>query len=393
MKHIIPIYIIKEILPSFLVNLLVFTFILLMAKVLQLTELIVVRGVKTTTILNLLWLSLPFFLSMTIPMSTLLAVLMAFLRMSGDNEITVLKSAGVGLYQLIPPVLLFSLWTYLLTSYLTLSLVPAANWSFRLEVLNLAKARADVGIKERVFNADFKNMVIFVNHVSIGSDMLEDIFIQDERDPEVASVIVASRGRIATDPDAGVLVFQLLDGVIDRIYKDYESSDTIHFQRYELKMNLEGELGNPKLLRRNQSEMTNDELWQEVDRLHEIHHKHYEVYLMDAHKRFSLPVACLVLGLVAVPLGVAFRGRGRNWGLTMGLVVFLIYYVLLSAGWSFGESEIIPPALAMWLPNIVIGIAAIYMIQRVNKEAPIKFIIFINRLVYNLRERKRRRGA
>ena len=140
MKRIIPIYIIREFLPPFFANLLVFTFILLMGKMLQITDLIVVRGIKAMTVISLILYNIPFFLSMTIPMATLMAVLTAFLRLSSDNEITVLKSAGVGLYRLIPPVLLFCLWTYLVTSYLTLQVVPAANYAFRNQLLLLAQA-------------------------------------------------------------------------------------------------------------------------------------------------------------------------------------------------------------------------------------------------------------
>ena len=201
MKRIISTYIIKEFLPPFFLSIVVFTFISLMTRVLELTELIVVRGVHAGTILHLMALSLPFFLTITVPMSTLLAVLLTFLRLSEDNEITVLKSAGVSLYQLLPPVVLFCLWTYLLTSYLAVYVQPRANQNFRNELLTLAKARADVGIKERVFIDSFKNIVLYVNHIPLGSDVMEDIFIEDKREDEVASAIVAKSGRIATDKE------------------------------------------------------------------------------------------------------------------------------------------------------------------------------------------------
>ncbi len=389
MKRVIPLYIIEEIVPPFLVNLLVFTFILLLAKVLELTELVVVKGVQPGTIIRLLAYSVPFMLSLTIPMSTLLAVLLTFLRLSGDNEITVLKSAGVGLYKLLPPVLLFCLWTYLLTSWITMSVVPASNRAFRNELLALAKARADVSVKERVFNEDFNNLVLYVNHIPIGSDLMEDIFIQDERDPGVTNVIVARQGRIATDKTNRALVFQLFDGLIDRVAEDLGSTETIDFKSYDLKLDLESELGKEGLKAPDQYEMETDDLWRAIDDVKasdgEEDRTRLFIYLMEAHKRFSLPAACLVLGLVAVPLGVQFRVRGRNWGITMGLGVFLVYYILLSAGWSFGESGLYPPILGMWMPNIVVGGAALYMLRQANREAPIGFVSLLNRIMFWLR--------
>jgi len=382
MKRIIPLYLIKELLPPFFVNLLVFTFILLLAKVLELTELVVVKGVQPGAIIKLLGYSIPFLLSLTIPMSTLLAVLLTFLRLSGDNEITVLKSAGVGLYRLLPPVILFCLWTYLLTSYLTLTLVPAANRAFRNELLDLAKARADVSIKERVFNEDFKKMILFVNHIPLGSGRMKDIFIQDQRDEETVNVILAARGRIATDPARRNLVMQLEDGVIDRVTRDLTSTETIEFKSYDLKLDLESELAQGRLMAPDQYEMRLEEIWAAVEEFQEQNDEmHAYLYLVEAHKRFSLPFACLVLGLVAVPLGVQFRVKGRNWGITMGLAVFLVYYVLLSAGWSFGKLGYYSPALANWFPNIFVGVAALSMLRRANRESPILIVALIDRLL------------
>lgn len=382
MKRIIPLYLIRELLPPFFVNLLVFTFVLLLAKVLELTELVVVKGVEPATIMKLLGYSIPFLLSLTIPMSTLLAVLLTFLRLSGDNEITVLKSAGVSLYKLLPPVILFCLWTYLLTSYLAITVVPGANQAFRNELLALAKARADISIKERVFNEDFKKMVLYVNHMPLGSDRMENIFIQDERDAEMVNVILASNGRIVTDPKQRVLIFQLFDGLIDRVDRQLTSTETINFESYDLKLNLESELAKERLKAPDQYEMNLDELWTAIEGFKKKKDMtSVFLYEMEAHKRFSLPFACLVLGLVAVPFGAQSRMKGRNWGITMGLGLFLVYYLLLSAGWSFGESGDYPPVLGMWAPNILVGAVAVYMLRQANRETSIGILSLVDRIL------------
>ncbi|MFH1136753.1 MAG: LPS export ABC transporter permease LptF [Pseudomonadota bacterium] len=376
MKRIITFYLTREIIAPFFVTLLVFTFILLMVKIMDLTELVVVRGVEPGTVFNLLVYSLPFFLSLTIPMSTLLAVLLAFLRLSGDNEITVLKSAGVSLCQLLPPVIFFSAWAALLTGYLTVDLTPRANTAFRNELLELARVRADIGIKEGVFNDSFKDVTLYVNHIPPDSDSLEDIFIQDGREPGAANIIVAHRGMIASDPKRRALVFQLFDGVIDHIYEEEGSADTIEFQRYEMKLDLEDEGESARLVQRDQYELPTDKLWARTRELFEEGHPHYPAYLMEAHKRLALPIACFILGLAAVPLGLQLHGRGRNWGLSMGLFVFLVYYIILSAGWSLGKSGDFPPALAMWTPNLVIGAVGLYLLRQAAREVPFRPFFF-----------------
>lgn len=381
MKRIIPLYILKEFLPPFFLSIVVFTFISLMTRVLELMELIVVRGVHAGTILHLLALSMPFFLTITVPMSTLLAVLLTFLRLSEDNEITVLKSAGVSLYQLLPPVVLFCLWTYLVTSYLAAFIQPQANHSFRNELLALAKARADVSIKERVFIDNFSNIVLYVNHIPLGSDVMEDIFIQDKREDEVASVVVARSGRIATDKERRALIFQLFNGVIDRMDRNQDTTETITFQSYELRLNLGGDGGRGGILARDQSEMPMDELWEATDAMRENGDHRYPEYSMEAHRRLAIPFACLVLGLIAVPLGLQVKVRGRNWGIIMGLVTFIVYYLLVTAARTFGDSGYYPPALGMWVPNILLGGAAVSMIRRSQKEQPIVLLALLNSLM------------
>lgn len=373
MKRIIPLYIIKEILPPFFVSLLVFNFIMILAKILELSELVIVKGVKLDTILRFLLYSLPFSLMVTIPLSTLLAVLLAFLRFDGDNEITVIKSAGIGLYRLLPPVILFCLWTYLVTSYLVLYLVPYSNRAYRNELLELAKVSADISIKERIFNNDFGQMVLYVSFIDLNQGWMRDIFIRDSRDTEMDNVVVASRGRIATDKKKRILVFELFDGVIDRV------EETISFKRYDLKLDLESALSSQHLRPPDQFELDQEDLWEVINGFDKDDIRYY-TYRLEAHKRFSLPVASLVLGLIAVPLGLQGKNRGRNWGIIMGLGVFLFYYCLFTAGLSFGETGFYPPMLAMWMPNFIVGGAAIFFLRRANREAPIRLFGLVERI-------------
>jgi lipopolysaccharide export system permease protein len=373
MKRIIPLYIIKEILPPFFVSLLVFNFIMILAKILELSELVIVKGVRLDTILRFLLYSLPFSLMVTIPLSTLLAVLLAFLRLTGDNEIAVIKSAGIGLYRLLPPVILFCLWTYLVTSYLVLYLVPYSNRAYRNELLELAKVSADISIKERIFNNDFNQMVLYVNFIDLNQGWMRDIFIRDSRDTEMDNVVVASRGRIATDKKKRILVFELFDGVIDRV------EETISFKRYDLKLDLESALSSQHLRPPDQFELDQEDLWTVINGFDKDDIRYY-TYRLEAHKRLSLPAASLVLGLIAVPLGLQGKNRGRNWGIIMGLGVFLIYYFLFTAGLSFGETGFYPPMLAMWMPNLIVGGAAIFFLRRANREAPIRLFGLVERI-------------
>ncbi len=166
MKKTLYRYLAKEIFPSFLLGLVGFTFILLTGRILQLVELFVNKRVPLFYILGFLYYLLPSFLVLTIPMATLLSVMLAFNRLSGDNEITALKASGVSVYQLTPPVLLFALFTTLATLILSLYSLPRANEASRALLYEMASSKAHAGIKERVFNDDFEGLVLYADRVN-----------------------------------------------------------------------------------------------------------------------------------------------------------------------------------------------------------------------------------
>ena len=94
----------------------------------------------------------------------------------------------------------------------------------------------------------------------------------------------------------------------------------------------------------------------------------YREALIEYHMKFSIPAACLVLGLLAIPLGLELRSNRKSAGLGMGLMVFIMYYVLLSAGRSLGEVGMVAPAWGVWFPNAIFGVAGVVMLVRCARE-------------------------
>ena len=117
MKRILSLYIIREISSLFLLGIVIFTLVLLMGRLITLTDLVVSHGVPLTDVCRMILYLVPSFLVFTIPMATLLAVLLAFGRFSADNEIVVIKASGISLIQIMPPVIFCALIAALLSLY------------------------------------------------------------------------------------------------------------------------------------------------------------------------------------------------------------------------------------------------------------------------------------
>ena len=167
LNSIVNRYVLKEMLAPFSINVLVFTFLFLMTELIKITNWIVNYNLSIFSVLTLIFFSMPWFLMFIIPMSVMLAVVLTFLRLSADNEIVALKSCGLSVYGLLPPVLIFSFAGFFLTLVMTLYGVPKAKAALEDLVLEMAASNVDIGLKERTFNDAFRNVMLYVNRIDI----------------------------------------------------------------------------------------------------------------------------------------------------------------------------------------------------------------------------------
>ncbi|MDR1040787.1 MAG: LPS export ABC transporter permease LptF [Deltaproteobacteria bacterium] len=364
--------ILAETVPAFAVNLAVFTFILLMARAMQLADLVITSGVSTVDVAWIILLVMPKMLSMSVPMAALLAPLTTFLRMSADSEITVLKASGVSLYQLLAPVALFGLAAGALTGLFNVYLTPAANLRFRAEILALAKARADLAIKEQVFVRDFPGLTIYVGQLPSRTEEMENVFISDRRLEGENTVIVASRGMLDIDREEGLLLFRLVNGVIDRMHETRKSVDSIFFETYELKISPGTEFASEEGgFAAGRSELPTSQLPAETERLRAAGLDSWVDYAIEYHRRYAFPVAAFLMAVIGMPLGASFRARGRNFGLGVGLVIFVVYYSVFSLGISFASAGSLPPAPAVWSANAIALVLALLLLKGINRSSAI----------------------
>ncbi|MFH1059005.1 MAG: LPS export ABC transporter permease LptF [Pseudomonadota bacterium] len=385
--RIIHRYLFREMLGPFFVSLGVFTFVLLLAKIMELTDLVVSRGVGLDVVGRLLSYTLPYLFVFTLPMATLLGVLLAFLRLSGDNEITALKAAGVGLMQLVPPVAALALLAWAATSVLAIWALPWGNHKFENLIFTVAQAKADLALKERVFLDNFPGLVIYINRLP-GDGQMQDVFIVDERDPTRAYTVVAKRGRIFP-VTGGKITVRLYDGTIHGVGAQLKTAQTAQFQSYDVTMAAPG-FGGAQRTSKHEKEMMLDELVEAMTK-ESPGSKRYYLLDMELQKKFTLPFSCLVMALIGLPLGSHSRS-GRSWGVAVALVVFFTYYLMLSAAWSFGVSGAYPPKVGMWVPNVIFALLGLVMFNRERREAPIPLLDNLNKipaLISRLRARGR----
>jgi len=380
-NSIINRYIFKELIPPFVISIIFFTFIFLTARILDITNMIVNYKLSGSYFLLMVFYLIPYFLQYVTPMSIMISTLLTFLKMSSDNEIIALKAGGFSVYSLMPPVLLFCLIGFVFTCIMSIYGLPWGRVSSRELAYQAITSNFELGLKdlkERTFIEDFDGVMLYVCKVDIVEKTLKDVFIDDQRTKGVVTTVIAPKGELISEPGKLKYLLRLYNGTINHVAIEDKAIHSISFGTYDVSLDL----------KKNNTNSSNGQIDEKEMSLTELHNYknsskprdvEYNSVLLEFYKKFSIPFACFALGILAVPLGMQSRSSKKSYGLGIGLVFFLLYYILLSAGIVFGEAGTYPPIIGMWIPNIVMGGMGLYLLVRAANDRFVQtdFLFFI----------------
>jgi lipopolysaccharide export system permease protein len=368
-------YLISEILPPFFFGLLAFTFVLLIARILKLIELVVTRGVPLLQIAKLLSLILPTFLELTVPMAFLLAILLGLGRLSHDQEILALKASGVSPLRILWPIAHLALIIAAITLLLTMVARPAANQALKKELYNIAKSRIGTALKEKVFNDDFPKILIYVEEIIPPGNTAQGVLIVDKRDPQRDDIILGKVAIISTDEQTNTLGLRLFDGSIYEREKKRPGFSQTRFNIYDYKLDLDDLVGPVKKKDSGPKEVSLNHL---IATIHQKEDSGVKAIpeRMELQQRFSfafVPLIFCLLGVSLILLPHSARA-GRSWGFLLCLFWLLAYYGLLSLGRALGDKGLLHPVPALWLPNLVVGGIAVHLFTKALRESPLQLL-------------------
>lgn len=363
MKRILSLYIIREISSLFLLGIVIFTLVLLMGRLITLTDLVVSRGVPLADVSRMILYLVPSFLVFTIPMAFLLAVLLAFGRLSADNEIIVLKAGGISLFQMLPPVILCAIFAVLLGLGTSTIGVPWGNSAFKDLSFQVLKSNITATIREKTFWDDIPGVVMYTDQYDEQSRTLKGVIIHDGRNSDHPMTIFARDGVVMSADGSQSLLLSLHEGSI-HVAGDGGLYRLVHFGEYSMTV---GEKAGSNGISRNASDLRLSELQRQIkdpgtpakDRLK---------MLSELQSRFTFPVASLVFAILAVPLGIQNRRSGKSGGFTISIAIILSYYVLMSVVRTFAERGVVPPVVALWIPNLVFLAVGLYFLRMASLE-------------------------
>ena len=342
-------YILGEILSHTLIGCALFTFILFMKELPSILEIVVRNSSTLTSMSEVVLFLLPNFFLVTIPMAVLVGVLLGLSRLAADNEIIAMRASGLGIGYFVRVAAIVAICGTLIGLANSLYIAPRANQGI-LDLDKVLASQATYEIQPRVFYEDFKDKVLYVQNVISGTGAANwrQVFMADITDPAAPKITTAASATVASYSPTELLI-RLRNGTEhDPVPGEPEQYNISTFAVDDLPFiagqQTEGHIG------RLDTAIYALPMRDLLARTHGPDAKRFQIEL---HKRFAYPAACLVLMLVAVPLGVTSRRGGKSSAWVFTILLVVLYYSLSLIGIALGRQNWIPTFLAVWSANIL----------------------------------------
>ena len=329
-------YVMRQIAPPAALGFFLFMFILLMNYILRMSEMLIEHGVESGDVLRFIGYSLPHVAVLAVPVAVLLGGLIGFGRMSSDFEIVALRSSGVSLQRLTVPVLLFAGAAWIVNSFLFMVAMPWGNqklYQLQWKIITSSMAVMEE-IEPRQFVEELPGYLLYLQDIEQQGRVWRGVFIAETR-PVPPSITLASSATPQLDPETGITWLRLEDGVR---YATGNRPHDITVARFDSTLIQLYDHKEAPLLGdvNDERSMTLGQLRAAV-REREAAGEPAPDLRVEIHKKFAVPVACLVLGLVALTLGVSTRRRTKASGFGIAVVVIILYYLFLQYGEQWAE--------------------------------------------------------
>ena len=377
--NIIDRYILRELIKIFLITVGTLTTVLYLDKFLFIAENIVNRGVSILEVFLIMIYISPSYLALTVPISVLVASVATFNQFSASNEWVAMKSCHLSFMQTMRPVLIFSIFTYIVAVIIMVYALPWGNYAYKQKTYEIIKNRADINIKPNILNYDFKDLVILAK-IREKKFQFRDILIADTTQSKSPKIITANQAIILPNIESLKIRLELTNGTIHELGDKLSEYQTINFDTYELNLSLPDTAQLEKEALVGHRELSINLLLKQIK---DFENKGLPTFAakVELSEKFAIPFTCLLFGLLGAPLGIHSSRGGKSGSFATSIMVILLYYMGLIFAQNMGKSGQVEPYSSIWVPNIIVLFVIVYTSYKMQKDLPFNLT---NRIVDNL---------
>lgn len=394
-------YILREVLWHALIGAGLFTFVIFMRDVGRILELVVRNSAPFPSVVEIFLFTIPTALTVTIPMGVLVGILIGLSRLAADSEVTAMRASGMGVGMFVRVLSIFALAAWLLATVNQALIAPRAAASLANLQDQLKRTQASFEIQPRVFYENFRNYVLYVQDVGVASNgaLWKGIVLADISTPGAPKITLAEQGVVVHESETRLHLHLNRGSEHQSNPRTPQEYSITTFDETDIPVNL------PEPEPRRSSEIGVAEQGQSahvsqlstatvVKLSRQSKPQAARWYEVELHRRFALPTACIVLALVGIPLGLSAKKGGKSTGFILTILLVFVYYILSLAGVALARQGRLPPALGVWMANILFFLTGAALLWRVDhKPLEIASVRHIwARLKRHLRERRQAGG-
>jgi lipopolysaccharide export system permease protein len=338
-----------------------FTFltIFLVDLLMELVELIINKGVPFGDVTQLFIYALPTIIILVIPMALLFSVLIVFGKLSSNSEILAMQAGGIGFFRIVFPVILIGLLISVLTFFLNEKIVPIANEKRHEIFRKITFKRPLPKIAENVFFEAGENHSLYVHKFSENTGLLHKVIMFEFFNKGFPRLTVATRSEWMEK------AWSFEDGLVYEFTPTGEELNEMSFAK--LKFPVQTTYGDhTKHKYKRPQDMSMNELAERIEQ-HKKNKIPFRELEIEYFMKTSLPFASFFFVLIGAPLATRTQRGGRSIGMGLSIVIIFFYYLVMSAGKALGTGGVIPPLVAVWVQNVVIGVVGSFLLVRMSR--------------------------
>jgi LPS export ABC transporter permease LptG/LPS export ABC transporter permease LptF len=359
-------YILREVTSHALIGAGIFTFVLFTRDLGRILELVVRASAPLPSVAEIFFYTVPLALTYTIPMSVLVGILIGLSRLAADSEITAMRASGMGVWSFGRILAIFVVAAWGLALFNGLYLAPWSLASLGHLEDQLKGSQVSFEVQPRVFYEGFPKIVLYVQdvHTAQGAAVWKGVFLADISDPANPRITLAHEG-ILVPEGQDRLHLHLIDGATHetdpKIADHYQIST---FQQTDIPIEL------PSTENKADEQIpvglvSTSSLRDYARRVDPVSARWY---LIEFHRRFALPTACLVLAMVGIPLGLSSKKSGKSGGFVLTIVLVFVYYFVSLIGVSLARQGKVGPMFGAWLANIAFFAAGAILLWQAERR-------------------------
>ncbi len=369
-RHVIFWYVTRELTLYFTIAFLFFFLIFFVNQILLMAEDLLKKRVPLLQVIELITYSLPFIIAQSAPFATLVGFLMCLGRMMSDNEVLVFRATGNHYRVILWPVLILSLVISSISFFVNDYLLPLGTVKYNTLYQEILYSNPSVELESNSIKRT-KSATMVIGQVNDRN--VSDIVLFDVDENNKQRIIVAGNSYIASPQDSGVIMQLEMDEATALFLDRKDSLSYDYLLSNKLVMNIFADtIFSSTSSRKNPREMTAVDLYRELKKMREEQKtsaRTLNVWDLEFNKKFSLPFGSLFFAMLSLPLAFLFgKHNGQTIGLIIGIVICVAYWAMMIMGQTFSFRNGFNGFVTMWLPNILVGIAALIFYWRLIKK-------------------------